>query len=152
MTKIIRQCGLCLALPKMGWLENNAGAGRRFARVSSHHLWRVAFAAFGLYPTDVEPVFQHFTGWHYKEGAFTQRHKDSAPEGYVHTRCNVMIKKPPEGGIPVIDDHLVEVDEGDMWLCFASLDHHESTPIKGGDRLIFSFGGLIPVQQVESIA
>jgi hypothetical protein len=31
------------------------------------------------------------------------------------------------------------------------MEFHTSTPIKGGERLIFSFGGLVPVEQIKNI-
>ena len=33
----------------------------------------------------------------------------------------------------------IQIDENDLWLCLASLEKHSSTPVEGGERLIFSF-------------
>ena len=52
------------------------------------------------------------------------------------------------GGNPIIDDEVLEVDVGDLWLCLASLEKHGTTPIQGGERIIFSFGALVSEDQV----
>lgn len=127
------------------------GKGRRYAITSSLEYWKEAFLEFGLVPEGVEPIFQNFTGNHFIDGACVQSHKDTAPEGYYHVRCNLMIKKPKQGGNPVLDGEEVEVKEKDLWLCIASLEEHYSTPIAGGERIIFSFGGLVPKQQIDNI-
>jgi hypothetical protein len=54
-----------------------------------------------------------------------------------------MIKKPNIGGNPVIDGEEFNIEVNDLWLCLASLETHSSTPIYGGERLIFSYGALI---------
>lgn len=134
-----------------GFVINNAGGGRRFAVCSNPIYRKEAFKEFSLIPDLEEPIFKNFTGNHYLEGAFVQEHSDPAPEGYAHVRCNLMIKKPAVGGIPVIDGGELVVNEGDLWLCLASLEKHASTPISGGERIIFSFGALINKQSVEKI-
>ena len=134
-----------------GFINNPVSSGRRFATQDSHPLWSKAFAEFGLTPVSVEPVYKCFTGNHFIDGAFTHKHIDRAPEGLVHTRCNLMIKKPLIGGDPILDDEIVYVEEGDLWLCLASMEYHSSTPIKDGERIIFSFGGLVPIQQINNL-
>jgi len=134
-----------------GFVINNAGSGRKFA-ICSNPLYREeAFKEFNLLPDLEEPIFKNFTGNHYLEGAYVHEHSDSAPDGYVHVRCNLMIKKPKCGGAPIIDGQELVVDEGDLWLCLASLEKHSSTPINGGERVTFSFGALINKQSVEKI-
>jgi hypothetical protein len=140
-----------LVIPNTNFQSNNAGAGRRFAMQDVAPYWKEAFAEFGLKPISVEPIFKNLTGNHFEDGAFVHPHTDPAPDGFVHTRCNVMLQKPKEGGNPVLDGEELDIEEGDLWLCFASMELHSSTPIKGGERLIFSFGGLVPVKQIEAI-
>jgi hypothetical protein len=130
---------------------NNAGNGRRFATQSIAPYWQEAFTEFGLKPVSVEPNFKNLTGNHFQDGAFVHPHIDSAPEGLVHTRCNLMLRKPKIGGNPVLDGEELDINQGDLWLCLASMELHSSTPIKGGERLIFSFGGLVPVEQIKNI-
>lgn len=131
--------------------QNPVSFGRKFSMQSVAPYWEEAFGAFGLKPSCVEPMFLNMTGCHYIDGAHVQVHKDDAPYGFVHTRCNVMITKPKVGGNPVLDEEEILVDEGDMWLCLASLEWHSSTPIFDGGRVIFSFGGLVPMEQINSI-
>ena len=130
---------------------NNAGDGRRFAIQNTALYWKEAFFEFGLEPVSVEPIFKNLTGNHFQDGAFVHPHTDAAPEGLVHTRCNLMLRKPAKGGNPVIDGEELDINEGDLWLCLASMELHSSTPIKGGERLIFSVGGLVPIEQINKI-
>jgi hypothetical protein len=127
------------------------GYGRRFISQDSAPYWSEAFAAFGLKPMYIEPKFQNMTANHFLDGAFTHVHKDHAPTGFVHTRCNVMLKKPLIGGNPILDGEHVEVGVNDMWLCLASLEEHASEPVQGGERIMFSFGGLVSTEQIERI-
>jgi hypothetical protein len=129
-----------------GFIDNRYG--RRYASQPDAPFWSEAFSCFNLRPDCVEPKEKNFTGNHYLDGAFTHDHIDEAKDDYVHVRCNLMIKKPPIGGNPILDGEEVHVDEGDLWLCLASLERHSSTPISGGERIIFSFGALVSEDQV----
>jgi hypothetical protein len=62
-----------------------------------------------------------------------------------------MLKKPLKGGNPVLDGEEIQVDQNDLWLCLASLEKHRTTPIEGGERLIFSFGALVSIDQIKKI-
>lgn len=137
--------------PSFNFQTNSAGDGRRFSTQDNAPYWEEAFKEFGLKPVEVEPIFKNLTGNHYQDGAFVHPHTDPAPDGFVHTRCNLMLKKPKEGGNPVLDGEELDIEERDLWLCLASMELHSSTPIKGGERLIFSFGGLVPIKQIEVI-
>lgn len=134
--------GRTIPVAHSGYTPN--GTGRRFASVPQAEGWAEAFAAFNLTPTVVEPIYKNFTGHHYAEGARTGAHTDEAPEGFAHVRCNVLVKLPPRGGLPFIDGETLSVEPNDLWLCLASEESHGSTPIAGGDRVIFSYGALIP--------
>jgi len=125
--------------------------GRRFAMQPDAPFWKEAFAEYGLEPTEVEPMFQNMTINHYEDNAYTHEHIDVAHEGFVHVRCNVVLKKPQLGGHPIIDGEPIMVDLHDMWLCLASMEQHASAPIKGGQRTVFSFGAYVPVEQVNKI-
>jgi hypothetical protein len=127
------------------------GYGRKYSKQNSHPLWEKAFAFFGLVPQYVEPTFRIFTGMHFLDGAATHKHRDRTARGYTHARCNVMLKKPPIGGNPIIDGVEIDVNQGDIWLVLASLEEHGSTPIAGGERVIFSFGGLVEDSQIQKI-
>jgi hypothetical protein len=127
------------------------GFGRRFKMQDSANHWEDAFAEFGLKPTSVEPMFKNFIGNHFKDEAFVHPHTDPAPNEFVHARCNLMLKKPLKGGNPILDGEEIDIEQNDLWLCLASLEEHSSTPIKEGERLVFSFGGLVPIEQINKI-
>jgi hypothetical protein len=137
------------AFPQGSFYPNRFG--RQFLIHETAPFREEAFAAFGVSDLADEPQFKNFIGHHYQDGAFTHTHQDAAPDGYVHTRCNWMIKKPQNGGNPVLDNVEVSVEEGDLWLCLASLERHGSTPISGGERLICSFGALVPKKALAHI-
>ena len=101
------------------FIEN--GHGRKYAKEKSDPFMMEAFLAFNLKPLYLEPMFEIFTGIHYLAGAHTHTHQDTAREGFVHTRCNIMLKKPSKGGYPILDGKVLEVEEGDLWLCLSSL-------------------------------
>lgn len=138
-------------MPLGDFKENMVSKGRRFLKHTDAPFYHESFSAFGLISNQLEPRFENLIGNHYLEGASVHKHRDPAPDGYVHTRCNWMIKKPKTGGNPVLDDEEIEVEEGDLWLCLASLEDHSSTPIYGGERLIYSFGALVSMEQIEKI-
>jgi hypothetical protein len=134
------------------FIENPVSFGRRFSKQEVEpKLWKKAFNEFNLIPSHIEPMYENFLGNHFIEGASVQIHKDDAPNGFVHTRCNLLLKKPLKGGNPIIDGEEINLEENDLWLVLASLETHGSTPIQGGERFIFSFGGLVPIKQIERI-
>lgn len=117
--------------------------GREFKSFEEAAFRDDAFAQFGFTELFVEPTFKNFVGHHYLDGAFTHEHMDDAPSGFMHVRANWMLQKPPIGGNPVLDGVTIEVNPGDLWVCFASEEQHASAPIKGGERFICSFGALV---------
>jgi hypothetical protein len=141
--------GKNIAPASEGFIEN--GYGRKYAKERTAPFLLEAFSAFNLTPKYVEPMFEIFTGIHYLSGAHTHIHQDSAPQGFVHVRCNVMLKKPSSGGDPILDDEILDVEEGDLWLCLASLERHGSTPISEPFRIVKSFGSLIEEKQVMNL-
>lgn len=138
-------------MPSGEFKQNSASYGRKYLKHINAPFYEEAFSAFGLKSNRLEPILHNLIGNHYLEGASVHKHRDPAPAGYVHTRCNWMVKKPKIGGNPVLDNEEIEVEEGDLWLCLASLEEHSSTPIYGGERLIYSFGALVSMEQIEKI-
>lgn len=130
---------------------NTSGYGRRFSTQEEAPFYLEAFKEFNLVPNKIEPIYKNMIGNNYLDGAYVHEHTDEAPDGYVHTRCNLMIKKPNIGGNPIIDGEEFNIEVNDLWLCLASLEKHSSTPIYGGERLIFSFGALIKKDEIDSI-
>ena len=141
--------GKNIAPASEGFIEN--GHGRKYAKESFEPWHLESFLEFRLKPTYLEPMFEIFTGIHYLSGAHTHIHQDSAPDGFVHVRCNVMLKKPFSGGDPIIDGKVLSVEEGDLWLCLASLEQHGSTPISEPFRVIKSFGALVSKENIKNI-
>lgn len=137
--------------PSQPFVHNGAGPGRRYIAHTKTELAESAFQAFGLRMDAPEPLLGHLIGNNFADGAFVQEHRDPAPAGFAHVRCNWMIQKPPVGGDPILDGDVVAVDEGDLWLCIASHERHATTPISGGERLIYSFGALIGLQQMGKV-
>ena len=134
------------------FIENKVSFGRRFAKQQVEpKLWKKAFNEFNLIPSCIEPTYENFLGNHFADGASVHMHKDDAPINFVHTRCNLLLKKPTVGGNPIIEGEEIDLEENDLWLVLASLEQHGSTPIQGGERFMFSFGGLVPIKQIERI-
>jgi hypothetical protein len=137
--------------PAQAYETNPVGYGRRFLRHTDAPLAENAFSAFGLRMDAPEPMFGHMIGNNFADGAFVHPHTDPAPKGFAHVRCNWMIKKPAVGGDPILDGEVVPVSEGDLWLCIASHERHSTTPIHGGERIIYSFGALVGLEQLRPL-
>lgn len=137
------------ATPEDSFRQN--GFGRKFAshRAVTPELVKDVFAAFDLAWEYEEPLFGHFVGKNYLVGAAVHAHTDPAPEGFHHVRCNIMLKAPASGGQPVLSGTEIKVEQGQVWICFASLETHASTPVESGERVVVSLGGLIPKDIAE---
>jgi hypothetical protein len=131
--------------------KNTNGPGRRCALHLNTPLAEKAFAAFGIKMDAPEPMFGHMIGNQYADGAFVHQHKDFTQNGFAHVRCNWLVKKPPVGGHPVLDDEVIAVNEGDLWLCLSSIELHGTTPIYGGERLVYSFGAFVKLEQLQPL-
>jgi hypothetical protein len=138
-------------MPLGNFIDNQGHRGRRYLSHEDAPFRTEAFTAFGITEFYPEPFYKNFIGNHYLDGAFTHEHSDTAPEGFAHVRCNWMVKKPPVGGDPILDGEVVSVEEGDLWLCIASMERHGTTPIAGGERLIYSFGALVKSENLRHI-
>lgn len=132
-----------------GYEQN--GFGHKVSRTEDLTYWKDAFLEFGLTPYQLEPLDKNFTAIHYLDGACTHTHKDVAPDGFVHVRCNVLLKKPKKGGHPIIDGHVLNVEENDLWILLASMERHGSIKISGSERMIYSFGALVDETQINKI-
>jgi hypothetical protein len=134
-------------MPEGPFVDNLAGAGRRHKAYDETELRAEAFAAFGFRDLLPEPIYKNFIGIHYLDGAFVHEHTDVAPDGLMHVRVNWMVEKPTAGGNPVLGGVESHVEAGDLWICYASEERHSSVPIRGGQRLVCSFGALIKKPQ-----
>ena len=153
-TRVIRnwKSPTAFVRPSGEFVQNPMGPGRRYLFFVDVPLTKEAFSAFGFTAFEPYKRLPNFVGSHYQDGAFTHEHTDAAPYGFVHVRCNWMLKKPKEGGDPILSGEVVPVEEGDLWVCFASREKHASTPIFGGERVICSFGGLVRTEDMQVVA
>lgn len=155
MNRIVKGWDVMSNVPRIPDIEefysNLAGSGRRFFSTENMIGWVGAFESFGIKAKYLEPRYKNFFGNHFEEGAFTHEHIDSAPEGFVHVRCNVMLQKPESGGMPCINGSEISVDVNDLWIVFASKERHSSTPVHCGERLIYSYGALVEEWKAEEV-
>lgn len=86
-------------------------------------------------------------GWilmYSKEGYICRPHKDKNVGDMIHTRLNVMISKPEEGGEPIIAGHVIKREENEPWICVAGKYEHSTVETKGETpRILLSFGYLV---------
>lgn len=132
---------------------NPNGHGRRFIGHTpiGNDITNEVFSLFGINKIQPEPMFGNFIGNHYLDAAAVHLHKDPAPKGFHHVRCNIAIEMPSQGGHPILDGKTIEIESGDIWICFASIEAHSSTPIKGGQRVTLSLGALVEQSLAEEI-
>lgn len=128
---------------------NKAGQHRRFKIFDKNYPIEVLevrkqiITAFNLEGKQQEPLYKDFCGF-ITEGGFVHKHKDPNKNGLVHTRFNVLVSKPNEGGKVFIDNKEVVVEEGGVWVCKAGLYEHWTTPVIGDKpRIVLSFGFLL---------
>lgn len=122
--------------------------GRKYAIIDDHPFRKEAFACFGYTNLLEEPIFKNFVGINDLPEAHVHYHKDPAPLNYSHVRCNWMISKPKFGGNPIINGQELNVEPGDLWICYASEEMHGSTKISEGIRTVLSFGALISLKEI----
>jgi hypothetical protein len=80
------------------------------------------------------------------EGAEIQKHTDPNRTNHIHTRYNLIVNKPPEGGMPVYGDQIVGYENRMLWRCEAGKYIHCSTPVIGPEyRINISYGFQIPI-------
>ena len=76
---------------------------------------------------------------------------EDKPDNYlndvIHTRFNLLISKPLEGGNPVISEIEYNVKENELWRCLAGVDEHYTTKVLGSKpRILLSFGYFVPTE------
>ena len=80
-----------------------------------------------------------------KEDDIVTEHKDPQwwpPRETLH--CNLILQKPFGGGIPLIENETIELDEKDLLCYYVSKVNHASTKVVGDKlRIIYSFGFCI---------
>jgi hypothetical protein len=116
----------------------DSGFGARVAEFAEG-----CFARLGL-RCSPERVLGNFIGVQ-RAGAWVQPHRDPFGEqGQWHLRLNFLVQKPIAGGVVMLGDFLVEPDEGEAWLNFASNRFHACSPVEGDRaRVILSLGTYV---------
>jgi hypothetical protein len=77
-------------------------------------------------------------------------HTDPNINGYVHTRYNVILKYPIEGGHSIYGNSINVLEENMMWKCVAGEVVHASTPVVGDrPRITLSLGFQIKKEVEE---
>jgi hypothetical protein len=135
-----------------GNLQGNPASPQRFYATYDkldlipREYWLVrdrAIAALQIDQYVEEPTFKCFLGCNLA-GGFVHPHIDKAPPGKWHIRCNLMLSKPLEGGVPIIENKLIELQEGDLWAFIPSQLRHWSSQVEGErKRFICSYGFLV---------
>lgn len=116
---------------------------QELSRVADAHvsIGKRLTAALGL-PKNIRPEAK--LGWYLsiiQEGGNVHPHRDGAPFGNRHLRCNLFVQLPHAGGLPVVGGKRCEVAECDMLAFFPSEQEHYSDLVGGAkERIICSYG------------
>lgn len=103
----------------------------------------------GLYPTMLSCI--------YKKDNFPNHgihtHKDwRGPNGEMQVRFNYLVRKAEEGGEPVINRRIVDLQEKEGMVLFASEWLHAGMPVDGDKtRILLSFGYLVEKEYAQEL-
>lgn len=90
----------------------------------------------------LEPRFENYLST-IEPGGAIHPHRDAAPDGFEHWRCNLFLQLPETGGYPVVEGNVYPVKEQDL-LYFTPDQHtHWCEPVGPGKRIIVSYGFLL---------
>jgi len=70
-------------------------------------------------------------------------HCDPEIAGFIHLRANVLVTRPPSGGMPIVGGRKLSLMQRDAWALNTAV-LHSSTRSVGGPRLLCSYGFLVP--------
>lgn len=126
------------------------GFGRQFGILENFNppkeVWDIknkVIDLYNLHNAKQEPLFKDYCGYITNGGAI-HKHTDPNEGHLIHTRFNVLVSKPIEGGEPIQNDKIINVNEGDVWRCDAGKVFHWCNEVKGDKpRIVLSFGFLI---------
>jgi hypothetical protein len=81
-------------------------------------------------------------------GTGVHAHRDArlmiAGEERPILRCNVLFKRPEEGGLPILEQNEIDVLDRGMWAFFPTEVLHAASPVRGNAyRGLLSFGFLV---------
>jgi hypothetical protein len=149
--------------PSEYWVLNTYGntINRRFCILNNLNLPFVdrvkeynkrIFNLIGLFELEEETRFGNFIGVN-THGGNVHPHIDTRnANNWEHVRINFLISKPESGGQPVVNDNLIDIEEGYSWINISSLWPHYSTPVIGNKpRIVLSLGAYINPQSLKNI-
>jgi len=97
-----------------------------------------------IIPYKIDPSYGDFLSFNFEGGAI-HKHIDSNQRGHIHTRYNLILSKPEQGGHPIYNDKKIPFEERFIWRTQAGKFYHESMPVIGKKpRVNISFGFSIP--------
>lgn len=97
----------------------------------------------GIDDWKVEPMYGDFIGVN-SEGSTIHIHTDYNVGNYIHTRWNLILSYPEDGGHSMYDGELNVLEEKLIWKCVAGKYFHGSTEVIGSKpRITLSLGFLI---------
>ena len=98
-----------------------------------------------------DPLFRDSIGC-MLDGAQLHEHVDPNKEGLIHTRFNLYVQLPIEGGYPIYSNKTLKLKERTYICCRAGVDLHSCELVKGDrERIIISYGFLLPPSRVKNI-
>jgi len=104
-----------------------------------------------LHNAKQEPLFKDTIGC-MLDGGQLHKHLDPNVEDLIHTRFNVYVQLPKEGGFPVYDEKICKLKERTYICCRAGLDLHYCEKVIGDrERIILSYGFLLPKERINNI-
>ena len=140
------------------FVPNKMGPGRKYVMLNKiehqikYDVQQFASECYAKFNLEVieEPAFGNFLGY-ISAGGAVHEHRDPSPGGYDHVRLNFMVSRPEAGGVPVIDDRQLEVEENQCWLNLANRWSHRSTDVEGSvPRIVLSLGSLVLSENVRN--
>jgi hypothetical protein len=95
-------------------------------------------------PEDVKTAKMGWILMYGEDGYICRPHTDRNKEDMIHTRLNVMISKPEEGGQAIISNQIIEREENEPWICVAGVYEHSTVEVKGKKpRIMLSLGYMV---------
>lgn len=104
-----------------------------------------------LWDAKQDPLFKDTIGC-MLDGGELHKHTDPNVGDLIHTRFNVYVQLPIEGGYPVYNDKICKLKERTYICCRAGLDLHYCEKVIGDrERIILSYGFQLPKERVSNI-
>ena len=89
-----------------------------------------------------EPLFKDSIGY-MMDGGQLHEHVDPNQDGLIHTRFNLYVQIPHEGGYPIYAGKTLRLKERTYICCRAGIDPHYCEKVEGDrERIIISYGFL----------